>query len=155
MAESERDRKGKRPMPSDEGPDSPLQDEELSDDDEVAMGNRVTVLVNHSEEPVDLLAERQEDLYSVSIPHQVNQWHWPVTHTDCQPAVKKALVNIFKSVEKLAGKTIKDTDKTGKVLGERIIHGECPLGLRLVVPIAHVNDAVMAQPYCVEAYRAY
>ena len=63
---------------------------------------------------------------------QVKQWHWSVTHKDNAGHVKKALLAIFRPIEKLGGKHLKDADRMGKVLGERILGGAAPQGLHLV-----------------------
>ncbi|KAK3272058.1 hypothetical protein CYMTET_19623 [Cymbomonas tetramitiformis] len=63
----------------------------------------------------------------------VKQWHWTVTHKDTVMAhVKKVLMAIFKPIEKLGGKNIKDADRMGKMLAEKILCGQCPSGINLV-----------------------
>ena len=62
----ERARKGKAPMDTDEGSKGDNSDEVPSDDEEEAnVGSIVTVLVNPSEEAVDLTQARIDELYSV------------------------------------------------------------------------------------------
>ncbi|KAK3273730.1 hypothetical protein CYMTET_18043 [Cymbomonas tetramitiformis] len=187
------DRKGKHAATEDAHGSSEGEDAELSEEeDEVPAGRTVTVLVNPSEEPVDLTVERKGDLYSVkyvtlpvrtgnqcsspcpssrgpvvlanspidTVKHgqcemplpedhlslAAKQWRWTVTHKDTMAHVKKVFMAKFKPIEKLGGKNIKDADRMGKMLAEKILCGQCPGGLNLVVPTHHVINAVMAQP---------
>ncbi|KAK3288108.1 hypothetical protein CYMTET_4413 [Cymbomonas tetramitiformis] len=101
------------------GEDAVLSEEE----DEVPVGRTVTVLVNPSEEPVDLTQPGTKGRYTF---RKVKQWHWTVAYTDTVAHVKKVLMATFKPIEKLGSKNIKDADRMGKIIPHPGL-AACPL----------------------------